>query len=381
MTRHATTVHQKVQDIRNALKGVLFERSNVIDGALVAMLAGEHVYLLGPPGTAKSALASQLCEALDGASYFQRLMTKFTVPEEIFGPVSLKGLENDEFRRVVAGKLPTAHVAFIDEIFKANSSILNAMLKVINERQFENNGTILDCPLVTMFSASNELPESKDLEALFDRFLMRFWVDSIQDRSNLTRMFRADDPKITTKITLAELEQARKEAQAVDFPDDVLEIMIDVKIATERAGVRASDRRWKRAINALKALAYLEGQPAVTQDHFDLLTDMLWRDPRERSALAKEIAKVANPWIAKCVEIQDAAKEMMQSMPASDVGRAKQLAALAEANAQFEGMETALANIKQQVGAHRKIEAAMGQIKAWHEDCQRLAAKVAGIRL
>lgn len=380
-SKTATNVTQKIQTIRKELKTAFVERSDVIDGALVAMLAGEHVYLLGPPGTAKSALASAICKALDGATYFKRLMTKFSTPEEIFGPVSLAGLERDEFRRVVRGKLPEAHVAFIDEIFKSNSAILNAMLTLINEREFENDGQTVDCPLVTMFGASNELPESKELEALFDRFLLRFWVDSIQDRSNLARMFAAPEPKISAQLTLAELEQARKDVQNVAMPADVLETMIDIKIATEKAGVKASDRRWKSAIGALKALAYLEGAQAVNQDHFDLLADVLWRDPRERSALAKEIAKVANPWLAKCVEIMDAAKELMQTLPSQEVGRAKFLAAVAEANAQFEQMENELATIDHKVGGHRKIDDTQRQIKAWHEDCQRQAAKVAGIRL
>jgi MoxR-like ATPase len=145
----------------------------VIDGALAAVLAGEHVLLLGPPCTAKSALARAIAQAFGGA-YFARLLTKFSTPEELFGAISLRALEQDHYARITTGKLPEAEFAFIDEVFKANSAILNALLAVVNERVFHNDGQPVACPLVTMSGASNELPEGKDLEALFDRFLVRF---------------------------------------------------------------------------------------------------------------------------------------------------------------------------------------------------------------
>jgi MoxR-like ATPase len=120
-------------------------------------------------------LARALAQAFGGV-YFERLLTKFSTPEELFGPISLKALEQDKFQRVLTGKLPEAQFAFVDEIFKSSSAILNSLLTLINERVFHNDGAAVQCPLVTMFGASNELPEGKELEALFDRFLFRFEV-------------------------------------------------------------------------------------------------------------------------------------------------------------------------------------------------------------
>jgi MoxR-like ATPase len=139
------------------------------------VLAGEHVLLLGPPGTAKSALVRAIAQAF-GGTYFERLLTKFSTPEELFGPISLKALEQDRYQRVTAGKLPEAEFAFVDEVFKANSAILNSLLTAMNERLFHNDGAPTQMPLVALFGASNELPEGKELEALFDRFLLRFDV-------------------------------------------------------------------------------------------------------------------------------------------------------------------------------------------------------------
>ena len=132
---------KKFQQLRADLNARFPERRSVIDGALAAVLAGEHVLLLGPPGTAKSALVRAIAKAFDGI-YFEHLLTRFTTPEELFGPISLKGLEQDRFERVIAGKLPEAELGSLDEVFKAGSAILNSLLALVNERIFHNGAVI-----------------------------------------------------------------------------------------------------------------------------------------------------------------------------------------------------------------------------------------------
>src|SRR3954467_12913529 len=149
---------QQIQQLRIDLARRFPERRQVIDGAVCSVLASEHVLLLGPPGTAKSALARAIAQAFSGV-YCERLLTKCSTPEELFGAISLKALEQDRFARVVTGKLPEAEFAFVDEVFKANSAILNSLLTLVNERMFHNDGQPVACPLVSMFGASNELPE------------------------------------------------------------------------------------------------------------------------------------------------------------------------------------------------------------------------------
>jgi len=204
--------------IRDELAQMFLERSELIDGAFAALLSRQHVLIVGPPGTAKSMLADELCRRLEGATYFQWLLTKFTTPEELFGAVSLQGLEQDEYRRVTTFKLPEAHIAFLDEVFKANSSILNAILTLINERRFHNGRVIAAVPLFTLFGASNELPEDDELQALYDRFLLRFVVGYIEEDFRFLKMLQARPPAARTWSRTASIVSCVRPATATAAP-------------------------------------------------------------------------------------------------------------------------------------------------------------------
>ena len=163
----------KVKRATASLEYGLVERETEVRLLLLAACCGEHLLLLGPPGTAKSELGRRLSALCDGGLFFERLLTRFSVPEELFGPLSMRGLENDQYVRQIDGYLPTANVAFVDEILKANSAILNSLLTILNERLFDNGSERINVPLLCLVGASNELPESEELDALYDRFLLR----------------------------------------------------------------------------------------------------------------------------------------------------------------------------------------------------------------
>ena len=154
-----TNNFSKLEEIKNALNAKFFERENEVEAILIALLSRQHMLMIGPAGTAKSALSVELAKIVQGTEYFQWLLTRFSTPEELFGPLSLKDLEQGVYKRNTATKMPEAHLVFLDEIFKSNSAILNSLLTLINERLFYNNGLPVQVPLMSVIGASNEYPD------------------------------------------------------------------------------------------------------------------------------------------------------------------------------------------------------------------------------
>ncbi len=288
---------ERLRRVRDELAQAFLERSEVIDGALTALLAGQHVLLIGPPGTAKSMLADELCQRLAGGNYFQWLLTKFTTPEELFGAVSLRALESDEYRRVTTRKLPEAHIAFLDEVFKANSSILNSILTLINERRFHNGRDLVTVPLVTLFGASNELPEDDELQALYDRFLLRFVVGYIADDFRFLRMLQSKPSNTRTTLSLVELESLRDATHQVNVPQHVFRSLADLRRELGRKQIIASDRRYHQAVGLLQAHAFLHDRHAVAEEDLFFLEHVLWRDPSERNEVRGTIHQLLRGYV------------------------------------------------------------------------------------
>ncbi len=174
----AHVAKDRLARLLDTLEQGLVERRNVVRLAVLAALAHEHTLLIGPPGTAKSALAQRLHLAFRDARYFERLLTRFTVPEELFGPLSIRALEEDRYERHTAGFLPDASIAFVDEVFKANSAILNALLTLLNERLFDNGAGRQRCPLISLIGATNAVPaDAKDWFAKAKEHPGSWWTD------------------------------------------------------------------------------------------------------------------------------------------------------------------------------------------------------------
>jgi MoxR-like ATPase len=286
------TPKEKLKKIREELRQMFLERNDLIDGALAALLSSHHLLIIGPPGTAKSMLADELCRRIDGANYFQWLLTRFTTPEEIFGAVSLKALEQDDYRRVTTSKLPEAHIAFLDEIFKANSSILNAILTLINERLFHNGKELTRVPLLTLFGASNELPEEEELTALYDRFLLRFVVNYIAEDFRFLRMLESQTQAERTSLGFTELMELQAQVRDVVIPAHVYRSIADIRRELNKKDIRASDRRYRQSLSLLQANAFLEGQSEIHEKNLFFLEHVLWRDPAEHEQVRSTIREL-----------------------------------------------------------------------------------------
>jgi MoxR-like ATPase len=282
----------------------LVEREEESRLVVLSMMAKEHILLLGVPGTGKSILGRRLAKLCSG-SFFQRLLTRFTTPDELFGPLSLRGLENDEYRRCTTSFLPTASVAFLDEIFKANSAILNTLLTILNERKFDNAGGQEDCPIRCVVGASNELPESDELVALFDRFLIRKEVLPLSDEGVLKLLSmptpRAsscngdskNEEKCDTLFTGGfqdVVEALSAAADYVQMRDHACKLMVDLRrFMKEEQNVELSDRRLVKASRLLKLSAASHGRLRVDTVDCFLLQHCMWQLPEQK--------KVVREWL------------------------------------------------------------------------------------
>jgi MoxR-like ATPase len=283
------THREALRRVREELQQLFLERADLIDGALVALLTGHHLLVVGPPGTAKSMLADELCRRLEGARYFQWLLTRFTTPEELFGAVSLAGLEADDYRRVTTGKLPDAHISFLDEVFKGSSSILNAILTLMNERVFHNGRTPLAVPLITLFGASNELPEDTELVALYDRFLFRFVVEYITEDFRFLKLLQLEPPATRTTLSVDAIRALQEDVRSVVVPDHALRSLAEIRRDLGRQQLVASDRRYRQCVSVLRARAYLLERSTVSDEDLYFLEHVLWNDPADRPKVAATI--------------------------------------------------------------------------------------------
>lgn len=314
-----SNANTRLQDVRRNLKSAFIERDSIVDGMLTAWLAGEHVLLLGPPGTAKSALSRVFSEAVAGdkpGDFFSWLLTKFSTPEELFGPISFTGLKSDKFERVTKFKMPEAKVVFLDEIWKANSSILNSLLTALNEKLFYNGDTVSEMPLQMCIGASNEYPEDSSLDALYDRFLVRFWVDYISDRDQFKRLLMSGGvAAMTARMESGDFEKLRAQVKAVKFNGTQIDTLLNIKAAVKENSFFPSDRTWAKIVGLLKAKAVLEGRDHIISSDYMILCDSLWLNATDRIKLVQIIGNAADPYGSRSTAIEDMIKTALRSLP------------------------------------------------------------------
>ena len=318
----------------------IYEKETEISLSLLAALAGESVILLGPPGVAKSMVARQLKTAFKDAHSFEYLMSRFSTPDEIFGPVSIQKLKSsDTYERAVEGYLPTADVVFLDEIWKAGPAIQNTLLTVINEKLFRNGNKEMHLPLKLLVAASNELPaKGEGLEALWDRFVIRIESRPIKKESNFRAMLldsHADFSGSTgglghadfannadfseLKITGEEYAEWSENINRIGVKEEVLDVIsvirkslraVNVDEAAERRNIYVSDRRWKNIARLLRTSAFMQDREEV--DCCDLLPiyHCLWQEPEERDAIRTIVIRALfAPLAEKLVEMKNALAE------------------------------------------------------------------------
>jgi len=317
-------IKERIEKLLNKLNEGIIEKEEVMALALLSSIAGESIFLLGPPGVAKSLIARRLKYAYKDAKVFEYLMSRFSTPDEIFGPVSISKLKTDKYERIVDNYLPSAEVVFLDEIWKAGPSIQNALLTILNEKKFRGaknnegkNGESkieIDVPIKALISASNELPhKDQGLEALWDRFLVRLFVEGIEDQKKFEEMIdmpsdpfekklkemtdaSSDSPEKKKKnidgcITDDEYKQWSEEIGKIEIPENVFNVIhvIRKKIEEQKGKEEeskkhiwyVSDRRWRKIVRLMRTSAFVNDRTKVDLMDCFLIKHCIW-DEKEQ---------------------------------------------------------------------------------------------------
>ena len=303
------SVRTKVAELLNGLCKGLYEREESVKLALLSAVAGESIFLLGPPGVGKSLIARRLKFAFKDGISFEYLMSKFSTPDEIFGPVSIKKLkEEDKYERLTERYLPGANIVFLDEIWKAGPAIQNALLTILNEKVYRNGGEDMQVNIRGIITASNELPpRNSSLDPIWDRFLIRLEVGNIRQFRNFLDMITdtsdvyKDSIEEALKLTEKELQDWSARIDEVEVPAEVLNTIQVVKIGMETYNARPNtadklitvhDRRWKKVVRLLRTAAFLNGRTKVDLMDCFLMVHCLWGKP-EQVDIIREIVTEA----------------------------------------------------------------------------------------
>jgi len=295
---------EKIKQIEEILSSRYIEREEEIRGLILAALTGQHLFLLGSPGTGKSSLIrdfSRLC----GGKCFSTVLSQFTTPEQLFGVVNLPKLKEGILSFNTEGFLPDSNFAFLDEIWKANSAILNTLLPIMEERIFMNGSSPMKLNLVSLFAASNEMPQP-EVMALFDRFALRYLVKQVSQEQFVSLLTNGDVNNhhlLEPIISLSELMPLQEEVNAVVVPEDIFQMIGEIRRLCSENGILVSDRRFVRSIKVIKATAFLNERDAVIEDDLEILKNILWDTPENIPQITKIVVTAFSPDMIKAWEI------------------------------------------------------------------------------
>jgi len=284
----------KLLRLEQELNQIFLERNDLIRIILLSLLTRQHCLIFGKPGAAKSSLVRAIASAISGGC-FQVQLGKDTTTDQLFGPIKVSELPNDRLCRAFENFMPGKPLAFLDEIDKANSVILNALYTAMEERLFLNDGEMCEMPLISLFGAANSIAQlqTEALAPLLDRFLFRLEVDWMQSDASFLEFVRrratGESPFITTVLSITELQQMQAAVRTIEFPIESQEAITKLRKDLANEDIYASDRRWGNCVDLLQAAAYLNGNNEVTGADFAILKHVLWTDTKQISVIDRTL--------------------------------------------------------------------------------------------
>ena len=376
-------MHRKINQIIDELKDEIAERDELIECIAICLIACKNLFILGDTGQAKSYAINEFRKRITGAKQFERLMSKQTDEEQLFGRLDLSSLipgnvprvellkekaysnifdeletEYESYsnnnshqnltqmlekarelsyiekiistvkgttpKMVTDGKIPDSHIVFLDEIFKSNDGILNSLLTALNEKVYTNEGQTVDIPVVSFFSASNEIPDFNDsaqaiLKPLYDRFELKILTEYVQDKDNRMKVLKGKQNnalnRTKTHITLDELETIQKQVAMITISDEINELMDNVLCELRRNNIHVSDRKYFGFTPIVRAKAYLNGNSEVKPQDLLVLKNYFWTTPEQITVVEKILKDICeNPIGAEAQRFVEMARESFSEL-------------------------------------------------------------------
>ena len=325
------SVRERIEKLLEFLNAGLYEKEEAVRLALLSAVAGESIFFLGPPGTAKSMISSRIHHAFkEGTKYFEYLMNEFSTPDEIFGSVKLKGLDEGIYEKNTTGYLPEAHIAFLDEIWKSGPAILNTLLTIINEKKFRNGNKLEKVPLQILLAASNELPKEKaGLEALYDRFIIRTMVNPVENEKSFFDLCENSGKELVIPesmkpnlLTIEEVQTWSEKINGTILTDKIKAVIMEIrrelelknqeKEREEKEKFYVSDRRWKKIIHLLKTSAFLCDRTEVDLMDMQLISYCIWNTPKQREEVKSIVKEIVQAHGLECTTAIDDIEEQIK---------------------------------------------------------------------
>jgi MoxR-like ATPase len=300
------TLFTSLQKFRGSLNNAFLERTPVIDGLLASVITKQNAFLFGLPGTGKSELVRAVSNGFSGSKFFGYLLSPTTDPSELFGPVAVSKLLKDEYSRDVQGYLPSAHIAFLDELFRGSSAVLNSLLTILNERTFNNGRDVITTPIQSIVAATNSFPQEEALQAFCDRFLFRPTVDLLRAPTS-KRLLDAwalgitDRPLVESDLTYADLEELQLEVNKITPSEDFLDAFSQVFEMLATRGIVISDRRRVQILKFMRGWALVQGDDKIYPEHLhDSLIHIVYQT-KDDVAVIREVLEQVIPTAEKLI--------------------------------------------------------------------------------
>lgn len=308
---------QQLQTFRGELNQCFLEREDIIDGVLASLVTQQNCFLFGAPGTGKSELVRAVSQGFTDSKFFSYLLSPTTDPSELYGPVAVSKLLEDEYTRDVKGYLPDSNVAFLDELFRGSSAVLNSLLQLLNERTFNNGKDLISTDIQSIVAATNSFPTEESLQAFCDRFLFRPTVEGLKGSANKNKLYTwaLEDtrPKVNNTMTMKDLKSLQQSAREVSVNQNFIETFSQCMNMLESRGISVSDRRKVQILKFLRGWAVVKGGDTLHPDYLHATLPHIVYQTSEDIPIIKEVLDQCVPTADTYFnELQRAANAIMR---------------------------------------------------------------------